>query len=38
MKKIFLSLALAVSILLCGCSSEAEKANYNISKQAECMW
>ena len=35
MKKIFLSLALAVSILLCGCSSEAEKANYNISKQAD---
>ena len=35
MKKIFLSLALAVSILLCGCSSEAEKANYNNSKQAD---
>ena len=35
MKKIFFSLALAVSILLCGCSSEAEKANYNISKQAD---
>ena len=35
LKKIFLSLALAVSILLCGCSSEAEKANYNISKQAD---
>lgn len=35
MKKIFLSLALTVSILLCGCSSEAEKANYNISKQAD---
>ena len=35
MKKIFLSLALAVSILLCGCSSEAEKAHYNISKQAD---
>ena len=35
MKKIFLALALAASILLCGCSSEAEKANYNISKQAD---
>lgn len=34
-EKDFLSLALAVSILLCGCSSEAEKANYNISKQAD---
>ena len=30
MKKILLALALATSILLCGCSSEAEKANYNI--------
>ncbi len=35
MKKILLALALAASILLCGCSSEAEKANYNISKQAD---
>ena len=35
MKKILLALALATSILLCGCSSEAEKANYNISKQAD---
>lgn len=34
-KKILLALALAASILLCGCSSEAEKANYNISKQAD---
>lgn len=34
MKKILLALALAASILLCGCFSEAEKANYNISKQA----
>ena len=32
MKKILLALALAASILLCGCSSEAEKA---ISKQAD---
>lgn len=32
MKKILLSLALAASILLCGCS-EADKANANISKQ-----
>lgn len=32
MKKILLSLALAASILLCGCS-EADKANTNISKQ-----
>ena len=35
MKKIFLALVLAASILLCGCSSEADKANYNMSKQAE---
>lgn len=35
MKKILLALALAASILLCGCSSEAEKAKYNISKQAD---
>lgn len=35
MKKILLALALAASILLCGCSSEADKANYNISKQAD---
>lgn len=35
MKKILLALALAASILLCSCSSEAEKANYNISKQAD---
>lgn len=35
MKKIFLVLSLVVSILLCGCSSEADKANYNISKQAD---
>ena len=35
MKKILLALALATSILLCGCSSEAEKTNYNISKQAD---
>ena len=34
MKKILLSLALAASILLCGCS-EADKANVNISKQAD---
>lgn len=34
MKKILLSLALAASILLCGCS-EADKANANISKQAD---
>ena len=32
MEKILLSLALAASILLCGCS-EADKANANISKQ-----
>ena len=35
MKKILLALALAASILLCGCTSEADKANYNISKQAD---
>lgn len=35
MKKIFLALVLAASILLCGCSSEADKANYNMSKQAD---
>lgn len=35
MKKIFLALALVASILLCGCSSEADKANYNMSKQAD---
>ena len=35
MKKIFLALMLAASILLCGCSSEADKANYNMSKQAD---
>lgn len=34
MKKILLALALAASILLCGCS-EADKANANISKQAD---
>ena len=35
MKKIFLALVLTASILLCGCSSEADKANYNMSKQAD---
>lgn len=35
MKKILLALALAAFILLCGSSSEADKANYNISKQAD---
>ena len=34
MKKILLALALAASILLCSCS-EADKANANISKQAD---
>lgn len=34
MKKILLAIALAASILLCGCS-EADKANANISKQAD---
>nr|DAF18381.1 MAG TPA: adhesin [Caudoviricetes sp.] len=34
MKKLLLALALAASILLCGCS-EADKANANISKQAD---
>ena len=34
MKKILFALALAASILLCGCS-EADKANANISKQAD---
>lgn len=35
MKKIVLALALAMAMLLCGCGSEADKANYNISKQAD---
>ena len=35
MKKILLTLALAAAIILCGCSSEADKANYNMSKQAD---
>ena len=36
MKKILLALALAASILLCGCSSEAEKANNNSNNELVC--
>lgn len=32
MKKFFLAVALLASLLLCSCGSEADKANYNISK------
>lgn len=35
MKKLFLTVALLASLLLCSCASEADKANYNISKQAD---
>ena len=35
MKKFFLAVALLASLLLCSCGSEADKANYNISKQAD---
>ena len=35
MKKFFLTIALLASLLLCSCGSEADKANYNISKQAD---
>ena len=35
MKKFFLAVALLASLLLCSCASEADKANYNISKQAD---
>jgi hypothetical protein len=34
MKKIFASIMLLAALLLCGCS-EADKANHNISKQAD---
>jgi len=34
MKKIFVSIMLLAALLLCGCS-EADKANHNISKQAD---
>lgn len=34
MKKIFVSIVLLAALLLCGCS-EADKANHNISKQAD---
>lgn len=35
MKKFFLAVALLALLLLCSCASEADKANYNISKQAD---
>lgn len=35
MKKFFLAVVLLASLLLCSCGSEADKANYNISKQAD---
>ena len=35
MKKFFLTIALLASLLLCSCGSEADKANYNISKQTD---
>lgn len=35
MKKFFLAVALLALLLLCSCVSEADKANYNISKQAD---
>lgn len=34
MKRFFLTFALVLSLLLCGCS-EADRANYNIAKQAD---
>ena len=34
MKRFFLAFALVLSLLLCGCS-EADRANYNIAKQAD---